>query len=176
MDLSWIVTTWDALVMVFISTVGIYVALIFFTRLGGLRSFSKISSFDFAVTVAIGSVIATSLLSPDPPLLQSMVALGLLYVVQISVARLRVKNITIAKLVDNQPMLLMRESNILEHNLDKAGVTLSDLQAKLREANVTQLNQVKAVVMESTGDISVLHHSDQDHELDPILLKDVIDG
>lgn len=176
MDLSWIVATWYALIMVFISTVGIYVALIFFTRFGGLRSFSKMSSFDFAITVAIGSIIATSLLSSDPPLLQSVVALGILYMVQMTVARLRVKNTAIGKMVDNKPILLMNGTKILDKNLDKARVTLSDLRAKLREANVTQLTQVKAVVMESTGDISVLHHEKKDHELDPILLKDVIDG
>ncbi|MEL7834202.1 DUF421 domain-containing protein [Fodinibius sp. Rm-B-1B1-1] len=176
MDLSWILTTRDALLMVVISTVGIYIALIVFTRLGGLRSFSKMSSFDFAITVAIGSIVATSLLSSDPPLLQAVTALGVLYVVQMTVARLRVKNIGIGKMVDNKPILLMDKSKILDGNLDKAGVTISDLRAKLREANVTQLSQVKAVVMESTGDISVLHHSDPDHELDSILLKDVTGG
>lgn len=176
MDLSWIVTSWDALVMVFISTVGIYVALIFFTRFGGLRSFSKMSSFDFAVTVAIGSIIATSLLSSDPPLLQSVVALGILYAVQMTIARLRVNSTAIGKMVDNKPILLMNGTKILDKNMDKAGVTHSDLWAKLREANVTQLNQIKAVVMESTGDISVLHHEKNGHELDPILLKGVIGG
>ncbi len=176
MDLSWILTTWQALLMVFLSTVGIYIALIFFTRFGGLRSFSKMSSFDFAVTVAIGSIVATSLLSSDPPLLQAIVALGVLYAVQMTVARLRVKNTVIGKMVDNKPILLMSGTNILNKNLDKAGVTISDLRAKLREANVTQLKQIKAVVMESTGDISVLHHREEDHELDPILLKDVLGG
>ena len=174
MDLSWIVTTWDAIVMVFISTVGIYVALIFFTRFGGLRSFSKMSSFDFAVTVAIGSIVATSLLSSDPPLFQSIVALGILYGVQMIVARLRVKNPVIGKIVDNKPLLLMDKKKILRDNLHKAGVTLNDLRAKLREANVTQLKQVKAVVMETTGDISVLHHGEANHELDAMLLKDVV--
>lgn len=176
MDLSWILTTWDALLMVVISTVGIYIALIFFTRFGGLRSFSKMSSFDFAVTVAIGSVVATTLLSSDPPLLQAIVALGILYVVQIAVARLRIKNTAIGKMVDNKPILLMDGPSVLNKNLDKAGVTISDLRAKLREANVTQFKQIKAVVMESTGDISVLHHGDEDHELDPHLLKDVLGG
>lgn len=52
----------------------------------------------------------------------------------------------------------MRGSEILDDNLKEAEVTHDDLRAKLREANVTQLSQVKAVVMESTGDVSVLHN------------------
>ena len=50
-------------------------------------------------------------------------------------------------------------------------MTYDDLRAKLREANVTQLMHVIAVVMEATGDISVLHNDDAEHELDDELLS-----
>lgn len=175
MDLSWIVTTMSALLMVILSTVGIYLALIIFTRLAGLRSFSKMSSFDFAVTVAIGSIIASTILAKDPPLFQAIVALGVIYAVQIIVASLRGNSTVMSKMVDNEPLLLMRGEEILDQNLKRAKVTNDDLRAKLREANVTQMNQIKAVVMETTGDISVLHHEDPDHTLDSILLKEVRD-
>ena len=45
--------------------------------------------------------------------------------------------------------------------------------AKLREANVIDFSQVKAVVLESTGDISVLHTSNDDIELNNDLLEGV---
>lgn len=123
----------------FILTVGIYVVLIFFTRFGGFRSFSKMSSFDFAITVVIGSIIATSLLSSDPPLLQSVVALGILGAVQMTVAGLRGNSMKTAKMVDNKPILLMNGTHILDKNMGKAGVIHSDLRAKLWKANVTKL-------------------------------------
>lgn len=173
MDLSWVGTTFTASFMVILSTVGIYLALILFTRLAGLRSFSKMSSFDFAITVAIGSIIASTILTKDPPLVQAIIALGVLYAVQMAVASLRGNSTLMSKLVDNEPLLLMDGTQILDDNLKKAKVTYDDLRAKLREANVTQMSQVKAVVMEATGDVSVLHHQDGDHELDDILLKEV---
>lgn len=43
----------------------------------------------------------------------------------------------------------------------RAIVGESDLMAKLREANVIQLDEVLAVVLESTGDMSVLHSSEK---------------
>ena len=55
----------------------------------------------------------------------------------------------------------MKGDQILEKNLRYARVEKSQLIAKLREANVTQFNQVLAVVLESTGDISVLHKSSE---------------
>lgn len=173
MDITWLTTSWTTLLMVIISTLGIYITVILFTRIAGLRSFSKMSSFDFAMTVAVGSLVASTILSATPPLLQAVVALASIYLFQMAVSRLRRNTSFMSKIVDNEPLLLMRGTEILEDHLNEAKVTLDDLRAKLREANVTQLSQVQAVVMESTGDIAVLHHQDPDHKLDEELLKDV---
>ncbi|WP_372637880.1 DUF421 domain-containing protein [Fodinibius sp.] len=173
MDYSWINTTWTAVLMASLSALGIYIALILFTRMGGLRSFSKMSSFDFAITVAIGSVIGSTVLSDSPPLYLAIAALAALYIIQIVVASLRGRSSLVDKLVNNEPLLLMKGTNILEENLREAKVTHADLRAKLREANATQLSQVKAVVMEATGDIAVLHNEDPDHEVDDVILRGV---
>lgn len=173
MDFSWINTSWMAVWMVIISTAGIYLALIAFTRMAGLRSFSKMSSFDFAITVSFGSIIAGVVMAEDPPLLNAIVALGALYAFQMIVASLRGSSTIMSKLVNNDPILLMRGSEILEENLKEAKVTHSDLRAKLREANATQMSQIHAVVMEATGDIAVLHNDDPDHKIDDKILQGV---
>lgn len=170
---SWYITSAGSIIGVLFSAAGIYVAVIVFTRLSGLRSFSKMSSFDFAMTVAVGSLIANTITSANPPLLQAIIALGALYLLQMSVAVARQKSSALKNLADNSPLLLMEGPIMLEDNMKTARVTPEDLYAKLREANVTQLNQIKAVVMETTGDISVLHHSDEDHQLESELLKGV---
>lgn len=173
MDLSWINTSWMAIWMVIVSTAGIYIALIAFTRMAGLRSFSKMSSFDFAITVSFGSIIAGVVMAKDPPLLNAIIGLGALYGLQITVASLRGSSSFMSKLVNNEPLLLMRGTEILEDNLKKAKVTHSDLRAKLREANATKMSQIHAVVMEATGDIAVLHNDDPDHEVDDEILEGV---
>ena len=59
-------------------------------------------------------------------------------------------------------------------NLRRANMTETDLRAKLRVANVTQLEQVRAVVMESTGD--VLRAPPDAPAIDDALLADVKGG
>ena len=86
---SWLVTSWTAIGGVALSALGIYLALVVLTRVSGLRSFSKMSSFDFAMTVAIGSVIASAVLTDSPPLLQAIAALTAIYAIQIGVAAIR---------------------------------------------------------------------------------------
>ncbi|MCF4100819.1 DUF421 domain-containing protein [Gillisia sp. M10.2A] len=168
---TWFEASGTSLIAICISAVGIYAAVIIFTRIAGKRSFSKMSSFDFAMTVAIGSIIASTVLSKSVSLLQGVVGLAIVYVLQISAALLRRFEV-FQKAIDNTPLLLMDGEKILEHNLRKARVTESDLRSKLREANVIQLSQVKAVIFETTGDISVLH-CDDGTSLEEWLLKGV---
>ena len=157
---------------IIISAVGIYLMVILFTRIAGKRSFSKMSSFDFAMTVAVGSVIATTILSPSVNLIDGIVGLASIYCLQISIAIMRRIDF-IKQIVDNSPLLLMDGPNILQENLRKARVSESDLRCKLREANVSSLKEVLAVVFETTGDISVIHKEASETTLDDWLLKDV---
>src|SRR5699024_3219261 len=77
------------------------------------------------------------------------------------------------RLADNTPLLLMDGATMLEENMDKVNITTEELYARLREANVAQLYQVKAVVMETTGDLSVVHHSDLTLKVDPELFENI---
>ena len=77
------------------------------------------------------------------------------------------------KLMDNEPLLLMKGQTIYHENLKKARVTEDDLYGKLREANVLNLSQVRAVVFESTGDVSVLHGDESGPELSDEIMSGV---
>ncbi|MDT0675423.1 DUF421 domain-containing protein [Autumnicola musiva] len=169
---KWFGSSWESLAAICITGIGIYAAVIIFTRITGKRSFSKMSSFDFAMTVAVGSIIASTLLTASVTLIQGIVGLGVIYMLQISIAFLRRFKI-ISDHVDNSPLLLMDRTEILRDNLKKARVTEGDVRSKLREANVLNLSQVRAVIFETTGDISVLHSNDENEELEEWLIKDV---
>ncbi|PVA09368.1 DUF421 domain-containing protein [Pelagivirga sediminicola] len=143
-------------------------AVIVLARVNGLRSFSKMSSFDFALTVAAGSVLATMMTSADTPW-PGLVALTVLFAARFVVSFLRQKWSPIRRLTDNAPLMLFYEGRLLEENLALSRVTRDELRAKLREANAITTGCVRAVVLEATGDVSVLHGED----LDPDVLKGV---
>ena len=138
-----------------VAALAIYLAVILATRVSGLRSFSKMSAFDFAMTVAIGSLIATAA-AGQAPLATAIVGVAVLYAGQFTVAVLR-SHRWLRGALDNSPLLLMDGERVLHDNLTLARVTLDDLHGKLREAGVLRYAQVRAVVLETTGDVSVLH-------------------
>jgi uncharacterized membrane protein YcaP (DUF421 family) len=173
--MDWFTMPISVIPNVLLSVTGIYIAVILFTRLAGLRSFSKMSSFDFAMTVAVGSLMASTILSENPPLFQAIIALGGLYGLQMIIAYLRTKRYKFIAVVDNQPLMLMNRQGIIEENMRQAHVTRNDLLEKLREANVIHFSQVEAVIFETTGDISVLSRAPKPaDQLDSRIIENVI--
>ena len=136
-------------------------------RVIGLRSFSKMAAFDFVVTVAIGSLLANAATASDwPAFLQACGAMAALLIAQALVAVLRRKSQSFSRMIENTPVVLMRDGELDHDALTKTRVSESDVRAKLREANALDLSQVRAVVLETTGDIAVLHGN----AVDPWLL------
>ncbi len=170
--MEWLTTSWSDFWHISLSAAGILVAVVLLIRANGLRSLSKMSSFDFAVTVAVGSVAATTLLSDSASLLDGAIGIAALLFSQRLISHARV-HFNASVLVDNQPVVLMVGDTMLTDAMRRTRVTADDIRGKLREANVIELSEVHAVVLESTGDISVLHGS-QDKPLDGRLLEGVM--
>lgn len=142
-------------------------------RIVGLRAFSKMTSFDFVATVATGSLLAGAVQASEwSTFFQASLAIASLLGVQASVAVLRRKSDSVETAIQNSPMLLTKDGAFIEEALSRTRTSKSDIVGKLREANVLSLSEVRAVVLEATGDISVLHGK----KLDDVLLDGVSDS
>ncbi|WP_298862410.1 YetF domain-containing protein [uncultured Sulfitobacter sp.] len=152
----------------------VILAILLLTRLHGLRSFSKMSGFDFAITVSIGSVLAGAVTTLNTNIWIFIWATIALFVVQIGISQLRIRWPRVQDAIDNAPILLMEDGKMLSANMTKAGVSKSDLWAKLREANAYNLENVRAVIMETTGDVSVLHGAPHGPPVSDEIMEDVL--
>ncbi len=171
--MDWFRLDWTEFGLIGLSTACVYVGIIAYTRIIGLRSFSKMSAADFAMTIAIGSLFASSIVNPRSTVFAGLAALAFLFLAQWFLALARTHAPIASMLLDNTPVLLMQGSTILDDNLTKVNLTRNDLYAKLREANVYRFDQVLAVVFETTGDVSVLRTEDPDSHIEPALLSGV---
>src|SRR5699024_10877389 len=123
MDLSWLTTPWSTVWITLLSAGLIYIAMVVITRINGARTFSKFSSFDLAITIAVGSVLGRALVASDQTLLHTIVAVLALFIVQYGVDYLRSRFNLFPKIIDNNPILLMENGELLEENLKKARMT-----------------------------------------------------
>ena len=133
-----------------------YLGLIVFLRVSGKRTLSKWNAFDFVVTVAFGSMLATLLLSAETPLAEGLFALALLIALQAVITFLSSRSRRFQRLVTARPTLLLYRGRPLEDALRRERVTLAEVQAAVRSNGHVALEEIEAVVLETDGSFSVM--------------------
>ncbi|MGR4067989.1 DUF421 domain-containing protein [Billgrantia sp. C5P2] len=133
-----------------------YVSLVFLLRVSGRRTLSKMNAFDLVVTVALGSVLATVMLSKDVTLVQGALAFALLVGMQYLVTWASVRWRWVRQLVTGEPALLFFQGEYLPSALLKARVTKDEVRAAARAAGMADLSEIAAVILETDGSFSVL--------------------
>jgi uncharacterized membrane protein YcaP (DUF421 family) len=139
-----------------------YFSLVLVLRAAGKRSLAKLNAFDLVVTVALGSTLATVLLSSDIAYLEGLLAFGMLAGLQWLVSRLSVASPWFSHLVRSQPRLLVEDGRFLSDAMDAERVTADELDAAIRNAGIGRIEEVGAVVLETDGSMSIIRAQDQE--------------
>lgn len=162
--------TWQSAGRTLVSGLLIYAIVVIAVRVNGLRTFAKMSGYDFAATVAVGSLIASVTLTRDVSVLEGVI--GLIGIVGSQRVLTEVRMRTNAQhAVDNPPVLVVANGELLEDHLHRSGMSVEDLWATLRAAGVSRLEDATAVVFEPTGERSVL--TGPVSEFDPVMFERV---
>lgn len=133
-----------------------YAALIAILRVSGKRTLSKMNAFDFVVTVALGSTLATILVDTSVTLAQGALALALLVALQFAITWTSVRVAWVRRIVTGEPALLARHGRCLPDALLRARVTEEEVLAAVRGAGLAELSKAEAVVLETDGSFSVI--------------------
>lgn len=147
---------WESVVRTLVIGILAYLSLIAMLRISGKRTLSQMKEFDFIVTVALGSTLATVLLNKDIVLLDGIVALALLIFLQYILAKMAVRSSAFQKVISSEPTLIFFKGEFLTNALKKERVTEPEVRSILRSQQVESLSQVEAIVMESNGQFSVV--------------------
>lgn len=146
---------WFGLLRVLIVGTSAYVVLVALLRVSGKRTLAKLNAFDLVVTVALGSTLATVLLSSDIALAEGVVALLLLVSLQWAVAWASRRSPRVERLVKAEPSLVYRDG-FLPAAMKSERVTADELRQAARSEGHADLDEVRAIVLENDGSLSVL--------------------
>lgn len=156
---------WIDLLALAATAVGAYLWLIFVLRLTGKRSLSKLNAFDFAVTVAFGSALATVIISRDIGLIRGGAALAMLALLQFVLTKLSLWSSLVRRTVRSTPTLLVRDGELYPEALRYERVTVDEVAEGIRKSGQGRLDEVGAVVLETDGSLSVIAGSERDFDL-----------
>ena len=133
-----------------------YVALVVVLRVSGKRTLAKLNAFDLVVTVAIGSTLATILLTSDVSYAEGVTALALLAALQFVAAVISSRWRMGRAIVTSQPTALVVDGCFQDEALRRQRVSADDVRQAIRASGQGDVGQVAAVVLESDGSFSVI--------------------
>jgi uncharacterized membrane protein YcaP (DUF421 family) len=147
---------WAGIARVLVVGTLAYVLLILVLRITGKRTLSKMNAFDLIVTVALGSALATTMLSEDVPLAEGLLGLTLLVVLQYVVTWLSARSQRFQSLVKAKPQLLVHRGQWMREAMCRERVTEEEVLAAMRNQGVRGIGETTTVVLETDGTLSVL--------------------
>jgi uncharacterized membrane protein YcaP (DUF421 family) len=148
--------SWHGLLRIAVVGTLAYLSLVVILRVTGKRTLSKLNAFDFVITVAFGSVLATILLNETVALAEGVLALLLLALLQYAVAWLNVRSVRFRRFTKSEPRLVMHDGEFLRDAMAEERLTEDEIIAALRASGVAHPGARVAVVIETNGDLSVL--------------------
>lgn len=104
-----------------------YLALITILRISGKRTLVKMNAFDLVVTIALGSTLATILLTKDVALAESVVAFAVLVLLHFVIAPLAIRHAWAERLVKSEARMLLSDGAIDRGASEGAGDRGRDL-------------------------------------------------
>lgn len=147
--------SWESVVRTVAITVLSYGLLIFLLRASGKRTLSKMNAFDFIVTVALGSTLATVILSKDIVLFDGVLAFFLLIFLQYVITWLSVRSKNISNLIKSSPELLVYKGQLLKQVMKKERIDEDEIYAIIRKNGLSTIEEVGAIVLETDGSLTL---------------------
>lgn len=140
-------------------------------RVSGRRTLAEMSAFDFVAAVAVGAIVGRIPSATTTSYLAGAVTLVTVLVAHALITRLRYSP-AVARLFDHPPRLLVAHGRVLDAHLRRCGLTRDDLYGLLRQHGVTDLDELRYVVFEQRGKVSVIRRAEGVTE--PGLVRDIV--
>ncbi len=148
--------SWGDLLRVVLVGAAAYATLVLLLRVSGKRTLAKLNAFDLVVTVALGSTLATILLSADVAWTEGVTAFVVLVLLQLLVSWTTSHLGPGRSVVTARPATVLRDGVLDEAALAAQRLTPAEVRQAVRSSGAGGLDQVARVVLETDGTLSVI--------------------
>ena len=159
--INFLFSDWTTVFRLLLVGILFYLSLVFILRIFGKRALAKMNAFDFVVTIALGSILSTTVVNKSITLIDGGVAIILLLSLQFILSKLAWHSSLIDRLIKDEPVILFYQGEFDYSVMKKQRVIEEEIYQAIRGKGFSSTNDVLAVILETTGDISVLPNSDE---------------
>jgi uncharacterized membrane protein YcaP (DUF421 family) len=139
-----------------VRSVAVYLFLLLAFRLAGKRQVGQFTPFDLIVLLVISNVLQNALIGNDNSLSGGLIGATAILILNAIVAWITFRFKRIERLVEHPPTIVVKHGRILRDNLRRERLSLAELRGALRQQGVLSLRDVRYVILEEGGHLSVI--------------------
>lgn len=140
-------------------TAVMYVYTLGLVRVLGKRGLGQLAPFELVIIVALGSAVGDPMFYAEVPLLHGMIVITAVVALERALVKLTERHTAIERLVESEPVLMVRDGELLAEALDKEDMSQAEVFMELREKGIEFLGEVRRAYMEPSGRMSVFRES-----------------
>lgn len=146
---------------ILIRTPLMFLAVVFILRLTGKRGVQQLSIFEMVMIITLGSAAGDSMFYEDVGLLHALAVFILVLAVYRILIFFIAKSEKAEYILEGKPVYIIREGQLC---LEEIGVDLGsdEFFGELRATHVEHLGQLRYVVLEDSGKLSVFYYADEE--------------
>lgn len=147
---------WESILRIICIAPVAYFALVFILKFSGKRTLAKMNAFDFVVTIALGSILASVVLNQNIPLANGVATILLFIGFQFILTWLAVRVKKVKTLITSKPSLLFYKGNFLHQAMKEERITVEEIYSAVRRKGISSLDKIDAIILETTGDMAII--------------------
>ena len=133
-----------------------YLLLLCVVRLMGKRQIGELQMTEFISAMLLSQAAVFPMTDPDIPLLFGILPLVCIGSLEVILAMLCAKSTAFRHFLEGKPITLVENGAYLDDNLTRTRISREEVLSQIRNNGYTGLEEVDKVILEPTGNMSVL--------------------
>ena len=136
--------------------IALYLFVYLLTRVTGRRELASLEPFDLVLLIVLGDAVQQGLTQDDYTVTGAVIAVATIASLQVGTSYLAFRFRWARRLLDGDPIVLVQDGRLIEHNLRRERITAEEIAAQARVQQIASIEDVQWAVFERSGNISFL--------------------
>jgi uncharacterized membrane protein YcaP (DUF421 family) len=124
------------------------------TRLLGRRELSSLEPFDLILLVVIGDLVQQGVTQSDNSVTGALLAVATIALLTVALSYASFKSRRLRPFLAGEPIVLIENGETVAANLRRQRLTVEEIEAEARLAEISSLGEVRWAILETNGQIS----------------------
>jgi uncharacterized membrane protein YcaP (DUF421 family) len=134
----------------------VYTSIIIAFRLAGKKHVAQLSLIDFILILLVSDAVQSAMVGEDVTIVGGIIAALTLIITNVLLTKLTVKSTTVAKIIEGEPVLLVRNGRILYKQLKKENLRVAEIHEAMHKEGIAKIEDVAMAILETDGAISII--------------------